>query len=157
MSDSDVSRYQRHIGIAIDEITDEIRRIVGTVTNEVSLISRVKNPETLKEKMLIKKVSNVLLIDDVYGIRVILNSVNEAYQVLKKMSQVFPGHLDHDYIKEPMTRPNEPHLKGKMLRLLQFIAYKNGVPFEVQITTQEFNAMNESLHGEYHRKKYPPK
>lgn len=154
MAHKDILKYERSIGCTIDELAAEVKYLTDKVTDMALIVFRTKDLQTLKKKMRFKNTENIFLIDDVYGIRIIVGSVNEAYQVLEKMSQVFPGFLDHDYIKNPKTRPDKLATKGKMLRLLQFIAYKNGVPFEVQITTTAFNEMNESLHAGYHCDKY---
>jgi len=105
--------------------------------------------------MILVKTESIIDIDDVYAFRILVSSANEAYLVLKALTKSFRGFLDHDYIANPKTRPDKPHLDGKSLKLLQFIAYKNNVPFEIQITTFEWNESNELLHDEYHREKYP--
>jgi len=151
--DKSILLYQEQIGCTIDVLAMEIQLIANSVAKNPLVTSRVKDPKTLEKKMQKKNLQSVFLIDDVYGIRIIVESVDETYEVLKKMLEVFPGYLDHDYIKEPKVRINKPH-KGKVLRLLQFIAYKNDIPFEIQITTFVFHAMNELLHEGYHRKKY---
>lgn len=97
---------------------------------------------------------NVFRLNDVYGIRVLVESVAEAYIVLRAVEDTFHGYLEHDYIKKPKTRPDDPNLAGKMLRLLQYVAYRNATPFEIQITTHEFHTMNEPLHAAYHARKY---
>ncbi len=118
------------------------------------VVSRMKDSETLRKKMEIKSTGDIFSIKDVYGVRIIVESVKDAYIVLGKISTIFSGFLKNDFIGNPKTRPNEPNFEGKMLRLIQFIAYRNGVPFEIQITTRVFHEMNEPLHERYHRSKY---
>ena len=154
MTHKNISIYQQHIGSTINALAGEVRRTASTIAKNPLVTFRIKNPKTLKKKMLLKNTQSIFSINDIYGIRIIVESVDEAYGVLEKISQTFSGFLDHDYIKKPKTRPSEPGLKGKMLRLLQFIAHKNGVPFEIQITTAVFHKMNELLHKGYHCKKY---
>ncbi len=132
-------------------LAEEVKSIVGAVVKNLFIISRIKDSEILRKKMCLKNTKNIFSIDDVYGIRILVESIDEAYAVLEKISQTFSGFLDHDYIKKPKECPS---INGKVLRLLQFIAYKNGVSFEIQITTVSFNDVNELLHGEYHRRKY---
>ncbi len=148
-----LSLYQKRIGSSIDMLANEMQQIVGAIVKTPLITFRVKDPETLRKKMLLKNTQDIFSIDDVYGIRILVESVNEAYEVLLKVSQTFPGYLDHDFIKEPGVRIHEPH-KGKLLRLLQFFAYRNGAPFEIQITTFSFNEENELLHEGYHHRKY---
>ncbi len=149
-----ISIYQNHIGCTLDELEKDVQDTIGTTVEKRQITSRVKNSEKLRKKMQIKNVSDVFAIKDVYGIRIIVESIDDTYFVLTKISKRFSGFLKHDYIANPKTCPHEPKLKGKMVRFLQFIAYKNSVPFEIQITTTMFHEMNESLHEEYYHRKY---
>ena len=128
-----------------------MRCIASAVVKNPKIVFRMKDQETLRKKMLLKSVESVFSIDDVYGVRIIVESVIDVYLVLWKISEIFDGYLDHDYIEKPKTSPS---VNGKMLRLIQFVAYKNRVPFEVQITTVAFNEVNELLHEGYHCRKY---
>ena len=49
------------------------------------------------------------------------------------------------------------HYKAKLKDVSSDSYYKNikDIPFEIQITTFEWNESNELLHDEYHREKYP--
>jgi len=145
--------YEECIGSTIGELADEIQNLAAAVVPNPSVSFRIKHPETLQKKIKLKNVQSIFSVDDVYGIRIVVESADDVYTVLEKIWQTFPGYLDHDYIKEPKVRLSEPN-KGKMLRLLQFVGYKNEMPFEIQITTNAFNQENESLHDEYHRRKY---
>ncbi|MDE2399457.1 MAG: hypothetical protein KGL67_00350 [Patescibacteria group bacterium] len=148
-----VSVYEQCIGCTIKDLSNDIKILLEkTVKNKV-VSFRIKDPETLQKKIQLKNVKSIFSIDDVYGIRIIVESVDDVYKVLEKIWQTFPGYLDHDYIKEPMVRPDESK-EGKKLQLLQFIAYKNEMPFEIQITTTAFNEINETLHEGYHNRKY---
>jgi len=146
--------YQQLIDCSIESLTEEVLSIAETASRRVVLSCRVKDSSTLAKKMIAKSTKSIMDIHDVYGIRVLVFSVSEAYAVLKAITDFFPSFLDHDYIANPKTRSDKPHLAGKSLRLLQVIAQKNSVPFEIQITTFEFNDCNELLHEEYHREKY---
>jgi len=148
-----ISTYRERIGCTIDALAEEVLRLVCVKVPNTRVIFREKDPETLAKKILLKKASDVFSINDVYGLRIIVESMEEAYLALESIKRTLPGFLDHDYIKEPKVRVNEP-FKGKALRLLQFIAYRNGASFEIQITTSEFNATNNLLHEEYHRRRY---
>lgn len=151
MTQKNILIYQERIGLSISALVEEVRQVAGTEVKDPLISFRVKDPETLKKKMLHKNTNDVFSIDDVYGVRILVGSVGEAYKILDRVSQAFPGYLDHDFFKEPKTSPS---VNGKVLRLLQFIAYKNGVPFEIQITTMTLNEVNELLHGGYHQRKY---
>ena len=151
MKDKKTLAYQQRIGVTINALAEEIRCIVGTVVKTPLINFRIKDPETLQKKMQIEDTQSVFSINDVYGIRIIVESVEEGYQVLEKIEAVFDGYLDHDYFKK--VKP-VPSINGKVLRLLQFVAYRNDVAFEIQITTTECHAVNESLHEGYHHRKY---
>ncbi|MEI6296339.1 MAG: hypothetical protein WCO84_01660 [bacterium] len=146
-----VKVYERRIGCSIGEVAAEICDLIKTTVKGATVVCRVKDPTTLVRKMKIKDVKDLFLIDDVYGVRILVATVESAYAVLGIIEKSFPGFLDHDYIKESKPCPS---VQGKVLRLLQFVAHKNDVPFEVQITTHEFHLVNEALHDNYHRKKY---
>lgn len=146
--------YRNRIQCSINILANEIRAIAEKISHNPQVTPRVKNIEALRKKMRFYKTHNVSRINDVYGIRVLVASVSEVYAILERITKAFHGYLEHDYIANPKTRPNDPALEGKVLRLLQFIAYRNGVPFEIQITTYEFHAMNELLHEAYHKRKY---
>ncbi len=154
MSHEQISSYQRLIGCSIHELAEEALCVAKTASSDATISCRVKNAETLAKKIALKKASSVLEINDVYALRVLVPSVKESYAVLNVIMRSFPSFLDHDYIANPKTRHDKPHLRGKSLRLIKVVAYRNNVPFEVQITTFEFNDGNELLHGEYHREKY---
>lgn len=154
MAQNLISQYQKAIDCSIDELASEIFSLANKISSDAKIIYRIKNLETLKKKMVLKRVTSVFDIDDVYGLRILVPTISKSYRVQRLIANTFHCFLDHDYIVKPKTRPDKPHLVGKGLRLLQIIAYKNGVPFEVQITTFEFNDENEKLHDEYYREKY---
>ncbi len=144
-----LATYQERIGISIDVLREEVHCAAVAVAHSVVTSARVKDLDTLRKKMLIKRVESIFAIDDVYAFRVIVQSVEDAYHVLGNIMSSFPGHIDHDYIRAPKTNS-----QGGILQLLQFIAYRNSVPFEIQITTTVFHQINESQHQRYHERKY---
>lgn len=149
-----ITLYQKTIGCTIDELASEVLLLATTVSRDPKIYYRIKDSDVLEKKMTLKGVVSVFNIDDVYGLRILVSSVEESYAVTDVIIGAFVSFLDHDFIARPKTRPDKPHLVGKSLRLLQIVAYKNGVSFEVQVTTFEFNDENQSLHDEYHREKY---
>ncbi|OHA82515.1 MAG: hypothetical protein A3B07_02745 [Candidatus Yonathbacteria bacterium RIFCSPLOWO2_01_FULL_43_27] len=151
MPTEDISLYRHHIGCDINTLVAEVYDLVKDVTKCPQVSSRVKDLETLRKKMVLKNTHDIFSIDDVYGIRIIVTSIDEVYAVLERISRVFEGFLDHDYFKNAKACPS---VDGKFLRLVQFVAYKNKVPFEVQVTTASCHETNESLHARYHRRKY---
>lgn len=149
-----ITLYEKTINFRIDHLAKLVHNLAKMSIKNPEIFWRIKNPYTLEKKMRLKNTVNVFLINDVYGIRVLVDTVEEAYTVLAHVQDAFPGIIGHDYIACPKTRTDKPHLIGKSLRLIQFIAYKNKVPFEIQITTKEFHQLNERLHTEYHLDKY---
>ena len=154
MEKTAISAYQKRIGVTIDSLANEISAAATKINEQILVTYRIKDIQTLEKKMALKHTSDIFSIKDVYGIRVIVETVVEAYTVLTKIREMYPGFLKHDYLANPKTIPGDPLLKGKMLRLLQFIASKNDVNFEIQITTKTFHEMNETLHEKYRVRKY---
>lgn len=154
MTQTLISLYEASIGLSIEKLSKELLSIAREVTVNAEIRYRVKDVQVLAKKMVLKEVESVLKIHDVYGFRILVPSVGESCAVLELVTKTLPSFLDHDYIAKPKTRVDKPHLLGKSLRLIQVVAFRNGIPFEVQITTFEFNESNEALHAEYHREKY---
>jgi (p)ppGpp synthase/HD superfamily hydrolase len=149
MKDDEISTYQEKIRVAIKSLAHQVLQLAQNAATNPTMSFRVKDLETLKKKMALKNIQDVFSIDDVYGIRILVESVHDAYSVLGKISHAFPGFLDHDYIINPKINSEKEEL-----RLLQYIAYKNEIPFEIQITTHDFNTLNELCHEKYHAKRY---
>ena len=149
-----ISLYQRSIGCSIDDLAKKILGIAKTVSRDSKILYRIKDSQTLEKKMALKRAASVFDIDDVYGLRILTSSVEKSYKIANAVFRVFPGHIDHDFIANPKIRLDKPHLKEGGLRMLQIVVYKNKTPFEVQITTFEFNDINESYHDQYHRERY---
>ncbi len=155
MSYKDLSLYQKKIGCSVGELAKTIKKTIAPLMlKDFCILNRIKNPDTLKKKKHLKKVKSVFEIEDVYAFRLLVSNINEVYMVSKLIMGMFDSYLDHNYIQNPKIRPDVSCLKGKSLRLLQMIAYKNEVPFEIQITTFKFNESNELLHERYHNEKY---
>jgi len=154
MINKNILIYQQKIDSTIESIANEIKYITSSVVKKPFIIYRIKNSETLRKKMELKKVKDIFLIDDVYALRILVDSVEEIYTVLEHIIKKFNGFIDHDYLEKPKIKLYEKIQKENRLRLVQFIAYKNGVPFEIQITTILFNKINESFHQKYHDRKY---
>ena len=146
-----VSSYEERIGCSIESLAAQLSTIVLETVPSAQLLFRKKDELTLWKKMSLKGSADISAIDDIYGFRALVDSIEEIYAVFEKVSASYPGFLDHDYVKHPKTRHDRP---GKELRLVQFVAQKNGMTFEIQITTRTFNRMNEILHKEYHDRKY---
>ncbi|MCX6751563.1 MAG: hypothetical protein NT161_02225 [Candidatus Nomurabacteria bacterium] len=140
--------YIKRIGCSVESLAETIQKLVVVCVNNSEIIYRVKDEETLRKKMYHKNTTDLFMIDDIYAIRILVDSVEEAYLVLKKISSAYVGYLDHDYIKTPKECISLLN-KGKFFRQIQFIGYKNNVPFEIQITTHEFDSINKSLHEGY--------
>ena len=151
MSEDKLKAYRTQIGCSIESLFQEIKETVNITTKGVEIWYRVKDPRTLTKKMKLKEVSSVFDINDIYGIRILVNSIDETYAALEEIKTRFPGYLDHDYISQPKVRDKS---LGPGLRLLQYVAYRNEIPFEIQITTRAFNKVNESYHQAYHHRRY---
>lgn len=149
MDDINIITYIQGIGISIELLAEKILERSKTVSKGAAIIFRIKNPNTLQKKMTLKNVASVLSIKDVYGLRLLLDYIEDVYAVIDELKKSYAGHIDHDYIANPKIR-----VDGEMLRLLIYVSYINGVPFEIQITTKLFNEINEKQHEGYHLRKY---
>jgi len=151
MRNKNILMYQERIGCTIDALAKEIENIASRVTPNPIVTFRMKNSKTLQRKMVLLQVKSVFLIHDVYGIRIIVKSVEEAYMVLSEVSRVLPGQLTLDYFKKPKkVLP----AGSKTIQFLKFVAFRNDALFEIQITTKGRHVVNEAQHEQYHRKKY---
>jgi (p)ppGpp synthase/HD superfamily hydrolase len=149
-----IAVYQERIGCTIESIADKIQSAISLVVREAKIVFRVKDPEDLKRKMLYKKITDVFLIRDVYGLRILVRSVDEAYLILKKIRELpYGARLVDDFIASPKQLTG-PSFEGKEFKCLRIIAQENNVPFEVQITTYAFHEINESHHNTYKQERY---
>ncbi|MFH1642543.1 MAG: hypothetical protein ABIC04_06630 [Nanoarchaeota archaeon] len=153
MQDENIAIYEQRIACSISTLADKVGCLVNTSVEKAKVAFRVKNPETLRKKIFLKKAKDVFSIHDVYGIRVIVETVDEAYMVLTKISEMFPMRLANDFIKDPVEL-FDPGFEGKFFKCLRLIAYENNIPFEIQVTTSSFHEVNESHHEIYHQKIY---
>ena len=78
MTHNNISIYQQRIGCTIHALAGEIQQAISTVVKNPMIAFRVKDSETLQKKMKLKNTENVFLVNDVYGIRIIVESVEEA-------------------------------------------------------------------------------
>ncbi len=146
--------YEERIGCSIVELTKHIAGLASKVVNNSICSFRVKDESSLKKKLLLKKTKDIFLLKDVYGIRILVDEVEDVHKVLNFLSGKISGYVKNDYIVSPKTRDEVINLKGKKIRFIQYIATKNGVFYEIQITTKEFHRLNEELHEGYKKYKY---
>lgn len=151
MQRTDLMRYVEKIGCSITDLSREIENLLQGQSLGIKIMWRIKDAEVLEKKKSLKNISDALKITDIYGIRILVNNERQIYEVITIIKTSFPGYIAHDYIKSPKTRKDLPN---KSLRLIQFKARRNGVTFEIQITTKRYNKKNEELHERYHREKY---
>ncbi len=148
-----IALYQEKIGVSIDMLTSTLSRLVNPIATDVKVVSRIKDPETLRKKMLRKNTRDIFSIHDIYGIRLIVRSIDDAYLIFEKIQKEFHMYLANDFIKNPLAL-HDPGFEGKSFRCLRIVAYKNDAPFEIQITTDAFHEINEAHHKIYHKKLY---
>lgn len=155
MSDQFLDEYIEKIKCNAEDLAEELLRIAKKISKKAEIIYRIKDPQKIRRKLKLKKASSVFKLDDVFGFRILVPTIEEIRLVKIMIVSKYKSKLDHDYISEPKVRPEKTQLAGKKLRLMQIISYKNSVPFEIQITTPEFDIENESVHEQYSREKYP--
>lgn len=145
--------YMEKIGCTIDELGRQLNASVKIKLPQAKVVWRQKEENALLKKMSWYKTTNVFTIQDVYAFRVIVENENDVYIALSAIEDIARGHLKHDYIANPLRRNEDDQVS---VRMLIFVARQNGVVYEIQITTEAFNVVNESLHDAYHRRKYGP-
>lgn len=116
----------------IDQIMDKISRHVGEYIKGAKVSGRVKSIHGIYKKLIIQGKA-FEEIYDIYAVRVIVDTVNDCYNVLgiiHEMYQPLPNRFK-DYISTP--KPN-------LYRSLHTtVIGSEGVPFEVQIRTWEMH------------------
>jgi len=125
---------QRQILRRISERTQEKLMESGIAA---SIQGRQKHLYSIYQKMLRKKLPLNEIVD-VYGLRVIVGSVDECYRALGIVHQLYkpmPGRFK-DYISIPRVNGYQS--------LHTTLFGPNGIPMEVQIRTAEMNAVAES-------------
>lgn len=122
------------------EIIDNISAAIRTRLNEVSIqarvVGRIKHLYSIYNKMRDKeKPRSLSEIMDVYGFRIITDSVDECYRILGAMHALYkpvPGRFK-DYIAIPKTNGYQS--------LHTTLIGVGGVPIEIQIRTEEMEGM----------------
>lgn len=116
----------------IERIMKRISERVGEYINDAKVTGRVKSIHGIYKKLIVQGKS-FEEIYDIYAVRVIVDTVNDCYNVLgivHDMFQPLPNRFK-DYISTP--KPN-------LYRSLHTtVIGSDGVPFEVQIRTQEMH------------------
>lgn len=116
----------------IDKIMEQISTRVGEYIKGAKVSGRVKSIHGIYKKLIIQG-KTFEEIYDIYAVRVIVDTVNDCYNVLgiiHDMFQPLPNRFK-DYISTP--KPN-------LYRSLHTtVIGTDGVPFEVQIRTQEMH------------------
>lgn len=120
----------------IQNVQDRIRERVSEIVPNVYLEGRVKSINGIYRKMFIQGKS-MEEIYDIYAVRVIVDTVNDCYNVLgiiHDMLRPLPNRFK-DYISTP--KPN------MYQSLHTTVIGKEGIPFEVQIRTWQMHYMAE--------------
>lgn len=116
----------------IDSIIAKIRTRISDIKPEPTIEGRVKSIYSIYKKMYFKN-KPFDEIYDIYAVRIIVQSVIECYNVLGVIHDLFSPlpYRFKDYIATP--KPN------RYQSLHTTVIGKEGIPFEVQIRTQEMH------------------
>ena len=120
----------------IDQIKEDIRQRVSQTIPDVYIEGRVKSINGIYRKMFVQG-RNFDEIFDVYAVRIIVDTVNDCYNVLgiiHDMLTPLPNRFK-DYISTP--KPN------MYQSLHTTVIGRKGIPFEVQIRTWNMHYMAE--------------
>ena len=121
----------------LKRITDRTRKNLREADIQASIQGRKKRLYSIYRKMLRKKLPLTEIVD-VYGVRIIVDAVDECYRSLGIVHQLYkpmPGRFK-DYIAIPRVNGYQS------LHTTLFGA--NGIPIEVQIRTKGMHAVAES-------------
>jgi len=124
-------------GNLIPEITQDIRTVLDEIDVLADVIGREKKPYSIWRKME-EKNEGFSRLSDIYGFRIIVNSVNDCYRALGAVHQKWnavPGRFK-DYISQPKSngyRSIHTTVSGRSAKRV-----------EVQIRTREMHDVAES-------------
>lgn len=79
MVNTDITRYQERIGCSIDHLAADIKNVLHQVVKNSIVYYRIKNLETLHQKMILKNTTDISRIDDIFGLRVVVDSIEDIY------------------------------------------------------------------------------
>jgi GTP pyrophosphokinase/guanosine-3',5'-bis(diphosphate) 3'-pyrophosphohydrolase len=128
---------QRESGDVVHQITADIRSELERETLEADVFGRAKKPYSIWRKMQQKDLEFSRL-SDIYGFRVICQSVADCYRILGVIHQrwrAVPGRFK-DYISQPKTNGYRS--------IHTTVSGRDGKRVEVQIRTKEMNEVAEA-------------
>jgi guanosine-3',5'-bis(diphosphate) 3'-pyrophosphohydrolase len=130
-------KLRRESGDVIAKITEDIRTVLKQTGVEAEVFGREKKPYSIWRKMEEKK-EGFHRLSDIYGFRIITNSVGDSYTALGAVHQrwrAVPGRFK-DYISQP---------KSNGYRSIHTtVSGRDGKRVEVQIRTAEMHAVAET-------------
>ena len=129
---NDVKNRQQSRQLFIDEMVDEVKKIIESAGIEGEVDGRVKHYFSIYKKM-VKQDKNVDEIYDLFAVRIKVETIKDCYAALGAIHEVYkpiPGRFK-DYIAMP--KPN------MYQSLHTTLISKTGQPFEVQIRTYEMH------------------
>jgi RelA/SpoT family (p)ppGpp synthetase len=129
-----VKAARGHRSEMVDSISSAVRSKLNEVNIQARVVGREKHLSSIYNKMREKRKS-LADIMDVYGFRIITDSVDDCYRILGAMHALYkpiPGRFK-DYIAIPKTNGYQ-----SLHTTLIGVA---GVPIEIQIRTEEMEAM----------------
>ncbi len=128
---------QRESGDVVHQITADIRAELDKVQIEADVYGRAKKPYSIWRKMQEKELAFSRL-SDIYGFRVICDSVGDCYRILGVIHQrwrAVPGRFK-DYLSQPKTNGYRS--------IHTTVSGRDGKRVEVQIRTREMHEVAEA-------------
>jgi GTP pyrophosphokinase/guanosine-3',5'-bis(diphosphate) 3'-pyrophosphohydrolase len=128
---------QKESGDVVHKITGDIRHELEKAEIEAAVFGRAKKPYSIWRKMQEKDLAFSRL-SDIYGFRIICNSVADCYRILGVIHQrwrAVPGRFK-DYISQPKTNGYRS--------IHTTVSGRDGKRVEVQIRTREMHEVAES-------------
>lgn len=141
---------RRQQGPFIAESARVLKRLLAREGRRVEVIGREKHPYSIFRKMQRKSLSKITDLHDLFGLRVIVDSTEDCYQVLGLIHRTYRPVMHHmkDYIAFP--KPNG--YNSLHTTVLGLHVRDASLPFEIQIRTHDMEEEAEfgiAAHWEY--------
>lgn len=138
-----VRRYRASFAKPLSEVTDELRRIVGSLNIKAEISQRLKRMDTIIDKLSQRETG--LSLDrmvDLGGCRVVLDddSLHDLSRIGEQLKLTWAGDLQANREKDYISEPRASGYRAKHLVLL-----KDGRLIEIQLRTARMHAWAQTM------------
>ena len=130
-------KLRKQEGSFLADSARSLKRLLAQEGKHVEVIAREKHPFSIFRKVQEKSVSSMRDLHDLFGLRILVDSVEECYQILGAIHRTYRPilHRVKDYIAFP--KPNG--YRSIHTTILGLNVRDPSLPVEIQIRTQEMN------------------